>query len=139
MKLKEIMTKDVTAVSAGTSIYDVAQIMKDQNIGSVPICSNGMNVEGMITDRDIVLRVVCEDRDLKTTKCEDIMTDELVVGKIDMEVEAAIELMGDVQVRRLPVVDNGKLVGFVALGDMAVNDRFDRSTEEALSEISKQH
>jgi predicted transcriptional regulator len=64
------------------------------------------------------------------------MTDQLIVGKTDMEVDSALDLMGDVQVRRLPVVENGKLVGFVALGDIAVNHRFNRSAEQALSDIS---
>lgn len=136
MKLRDIMTKDVIAVSPDTTVFDAAQIMKDKNIGSLPICTDNMNVQGIITDRDIVLRVVCAGKDPKQMKCKDVMTDKLVVGKTDMEVETALDLMGDVQVRRLPVVENGRLVGFVALGDMAVNNRFNRATEEALSEIS---
>ncbi|HHY06534.1 MAG TPA: CBS domain-containing protein [Clostridia bacterium] len=136
MKLKEIMTKDVIAVSPDTSVLDVAQIMKDKNIGSVPVCKENMDVAGIITDRDIVLRVVCAEKNPKMIKCEEIMTDKLVVGKTDMEVEAALELMGDVQVRRLPVVENGKLVGFVSLGDLAVNSHFNHGSEEALAEIS---
>lgn len=136
MKLKDIMTKDVIAVSPETTVFDAAIIMRDKNIGAVPICTDDMNVEGMITDRDIVLRIVCAGKDPKQVKCSDIMTDRLVVGKTDMEVESALDLMGDVQVRRLPVVENGKLVGFVALGDMATNKRFNKATEEALSDIS---
>ena len=136
MKLRDIMNKDVIAVARDTSIYDAAQIMKDKNIGAVPICTDGMDVEGIITDRDIVLRVVCAGKDPKKTRCGEVMTDRITVGKTDMEVESALELMGDVKVRRLPVVEEGKLVGFVALGDMAVNSRFDSKAEEALSEIS---
>jgi len=136
MKLKDIMTKDVIAVSPDTSVLDAAQIMKDKNIGAVPICTDEMNVEGIITDRDIVLRVVCAEKDPKKIKCKDVMSDRLIVGKTDMEVESALDLMGDVQVRRLPVVEDGRLVGFVALGDMAVKSRFDRASQEALSEIS---
>lgn len=136
MKLKDIMTKDVIAVSSDTTVLDAAMIMRDKNIGSVPICSDGMDVEGMITDRDIVLRVVCAGKDPKQIKCGQIMTDELTVGKTDMEVESALELMGDVKVRRLPVVEKGKLVGFVALGDMAVNKKYNKATEDALSDIS---
>ena len=136
MKLKKIMTQDVIVVSPDTSVLDVAQIMKDKNIGSVPICKENMDVEGIVTDRDIVLRVVCAEKNPKMIKCEEIMTDKLVVGKADMEVEAALELMGDVQVRRLPVVENGKLVGFVSLGDLAVNSHFNHGSEEALAEIS---
>lgn len=137
MKLRDIMTKDVIAVSRDTNVFDAAQIMRDKNIGAVPICTDDMDVEGIITDRDIVLRVVCGEKDPKKTLCGDIMTDHLVVGKTDMEVASALELMGDLQVRRLPVVENGKLVGFVALGDMAVSNRFDHKTEQALSEISR--
>lgn len=136
MRLKDIMTKEVTAVSGDTTVLDAAQIMKDKNIGSVPICSENMNVEGIITDRDIVLRVVCNKKDPSTTKCGEVMSDRLVVGKTDMEVESALDLMGDLQVRRLPVVENGKLVGFVALGDMAVHKKFDKAAEDALSQIS---
>lgn len=136
MKLKDIMTKDVIAVARDTSVFDAAQIMKDKNIGAVPICTDGMDVEGIITDRDIVLRVVCAGKDPKKTRCGEVMTDHLVVGKTDMEVESALKLMGDVQVRRLPVVEDGKLVGFVSLGDMATNSRFDNSAEDALSQIS---
>ena len=136
MKLKDIMTKDVIAIAPDTSVFDAAQIMKDKNIGAIPICKNDMNVEGIVTDRDIVLRVVCAGKDAKQVKCQEIMTDKLVVGKTDMEVESALNLMGDVQVRRLPVVENGKLVGFVALGDMAVNNRFNAGAEQALSQIS---
>lgn len=136
MKLQDIMTKDVIAVSFDTSVYDAAQIMRDKNIGSVPICTENMNVEGIVTDRDIVLRVVCENKDPKQTKCKEIMTDNLIIGKTDMEVSSALELMGDLQVRRLPVVEDNKLVGFVALGDMAVRGQFNRPTEDALSDIS---
>ncbi len=136
MKLKEIMTKEVIAVSPDTSIYDAAQLMKDKDIGSIPICKDNLDVEGIVTDRDIVLRVVCTGKDPKTTKCREIMTDKLIVGKVEMEVDSALELMGDIQIRRLPVVENGKLAGFVALGDMAVNSRFDHASERALSDIS---
>lgn len=136
MKLKDIMTQDVIAVSPDTSVFDAAQIMKDKNIGAIPVCKDNMNVEGILTDRDIVLRVVCSELDPKEIRCQEIMTDKLVVGKTDMEVESALDLMGDVQVRRLPVVENGRLVGFVALGDMAVNRRFNRGSEQALSDIS---
>ena len=80
--------------------------------------------------------MVCEEKDPKTVKCAQIMTDKLVVGKTDMEVDSALQLMGDVKVRRLPVVEKGRLVGFVALGDMAVRDQFNKAAEEALSDIS---
>lgn len=136
MKLRDIMTKDVIAISPDTSVFDAAQIMKDKNIGSVPICNDNMDVQGIITDRDVVLRVVCDGKDPKNTKCKDVMTDKLVVGKTDMEADSALDLMGDLKVRRLPVVENHKLVGFVALGDMAVSSRFGRNTKEALSDIS---
>ena len=136
MKLKEIMTQEVIAVSPETSVLDAAQIMKDKNIGSVPVCREDMDVEGIVTDRDIVLRVVCAGKDPKMIKCGEIMTDNLVVGKTDMEVATALELMGDVQIRRLPVVENGRLVGFVSLGDLAGSNHFPRGSEAALSAIS---
>lgn len=136
MRLKDIMTKEVVAVKPETSVFDAAQMMRDKNIGSIPICKDNMDVDGILTDRDIVLRVVSEGKDPKTTTCQDIMTDELVVGQTDMNINEALDLMGDEQVRRLPVVENNKLVGFVALGDMAVNSHFDDATEDALSGIS---
>ncbi|HHX96718.1 MAG TPA: CBS domain-containing protein [Clostridia bacterium] len=135
MRLKDVMTDEVIAVEPDASVLEVALIMKKENIGSVPICE-GTDVVGMITDRDIVLRVVCEKKDPEKVKCREVMTERLVVGKPQMNVETALELMGDAQVRRLPVVEEGHLVGFITLGALAVNDYFRDESGEALAEIS---
>lgn len=137
MKIRDIMTQDVSAAFRDTSIYDVAQMMKNKNIGSVPICTNNKEIDGIITDRDIVLRIVCNGKDPKQAYCSEVMTPNPIVGNPDMEIEKAVDLMGDYQIRRLPIVENKKLVGYVALGDIAVNNRFDSIAEEALSEISE--
>lgn len=137
VKIRDIMTQDVSAAYCDTSIYEVAQMMKNKDIGSVPVCTNNKEIDGVITDRDIVLRVVCDGKDPKKTHCSEIMTTTPVVGSPDMEIKKAVDLMGDYQIRRLPIVENKKLVGYVALGDIAVNNRFDSMAEEALSEISE--
>lgn len=136
MKLRDIMTKDVTSVTPDTTIYDCAVLMKEQNIGSLPVCSNRKDVEGIVTDRDIVLRVVAANKDARQMKAREIMTNDLIVGKTDMEIASAAQLMADTQVRRLPVVEGKQLVGFVSLGDIATENSANSAAEEALTQIS---
>ncbi|KPU45294.1 hypoxic response protein 1 [Oxobacter pfennigii] len=136
MELKSIMSKDVVAVSKDTSVDEAAQLMKQHDIGCIPVCEND-KVIGMVTDRDIVIRGVANKSDDKGTTCEEIMSKDLVVGSVNMDVHEAAKIMADNQVRRLPVVENGKLVGMVALGDLAVEPDFINEAGDALNDISK--
>lgn len=136
MELRNIMTRDVVSVSRTTSLQEAANIMKQYNIGSIPVCDNG-KVIGIITDRDIVIRNVTDGSQPSGTICEDVMTPNPILGTPDMDVHEAARIMGDNQIRRLPVVENGRLSGMVAIGDLAVEPKFENEAGDALNDISK--
>lgn len=128
------MTNSVSSVQADTPIKDAAKIMRDLNVGSVPVCEGSKPI-GIITDRDIAIRTVAEAGDANTPVSQ-VMTSNLIYGNPDMSDLEAAELMANSQVRRLPVVDQDQLVGIVALGDLAVQDECDMEAGRALTNIS---
>lgn len=136
MELGNIMTKNVVSVKRSTPVQDAAKIMKQYNIGSVPVC-DGDKLVGIITDRDIVLRGVANGSETARTTCGEVMSTDMVTGTMNMDVHEAARIMAGKQIRRLPVVDNGKLMGIVALGDLAVESRFVNEAGDALNDISK--
>ena len=136
MKVKDIMTRHVASLSTEDNVEHAAELMREYNIGSIPIC-DGEKVIGIITDRDIVLRSVVDGENCKLQKARDIMTSNPVCGTADMEVDEAARLMSERQIRRLPIVENGKLVGIVSLGDLAVEPTIKDEAGEALSDISE--
>ncbi|WML49376.1 CBS domain-containing protein [Neobacillus sp. PS3-34] len=134
-KIREIMTDKVESCTLLDNIYEVAVKMKELNVGAVPIVDKNKLV-GMITDRDIVIRGVAE-KHPGSTKVEDIMSNDLITISPDASSEEAVRLMADHQIRRLPVVENGQLIGIVALGDFAVRQLTDDQAKKALTEISE--
>jgi CBS domain-containing protein len=136
LKLSDLMTSKVESVTPYATILDAAKKMKSHNVGTIPVCE-GDKIVGIVTDRDIVLRIIADGKDTMTTKCGDIMTKELILGSPEMDAHQAAQLMADEQIRRLPVVDNGKLVGIVAIGDLAVKPIYVNEAGDALSDISK--
>lgn len=136
MELKDIMSGDVEYVSKDTTVDEAARIMKNYNVGSIPVC-DGDKLVGILTDRDIVLRSTAKGDNAQNLKCEDIMSSNPVSGSSSMDVHEAARIMSDNQIRRLPVVDNGKLVGIVSLGDIAVEPKFVDEAGDALNDISK--
>ena len=119
MKVKECMCNQVWAAKPETTIYDIAKLMQTNQVGCVPICDNNNNMVGIITDRDIVLRgVVCE-KNTKTTPVSEIMTTKICYCGPDDDVYDAECKMSQNQVRRIPVVENNKVVGILTLGDLA--------------------
>jgi predicted transcriptional regulator len=117
-KLKDAMTQDPIVVTADSTILEVAVIMRDYDVGMMPVVKND-NLIGVITDRDIVIRAVSEDMDMQT-KIIDVMSDEIFCGYEDDTFQRAAELMIKNHVRRLPVVNrDNRLVGMVSLSDMA--------------------
>jgi CBS domain-containing protein len=135
-RISEIMTKNVDFVTPLDNVYEVALKMKQDNVGVIPVCENDQ-VIGVITDRDIVVRGVAEKRP-GSTQVTDIMSEDLYTGSPDMSVQEAAELMADKQIRRLPIVENNKLVGIVSLGDLSLNKQSDNAAGHALSEVSEQ-
>ena len=134
-KIRDIMTDQVECCTLLDNIYEVAVKMKELNVGAIPIVDKEKLV-GMITDRDIVVRGVAE-KHPGSTKVEDIMSDELITISSDATSREAIKLMSEHQIRRLPVVEGGKMVGIVSLGDFAIRELTDDQAKKALTEISE--
>lgn len=123
MNVCECMCKNVISASKDTSIIEISSLMKENDIGSIPICDEDKNIVGMITDRDIVLRAVAENKDISKLKAEDIMTKNHII-KLDINSSTleASKTMSNNQIRRLPVLEDNKLVGILSIGDLARNN-----------------
>lgn len=135
MKCSEIMTKNVKTASPSATLNDVACLMRDGDMGAVPIISEGKLV-GIVTDRDIVVRAVAEGRPVDSAVGEAMTTEIFSVSPDDFVFEA-IRLMGDKQIRRIPVVnDRGELAGIIAIADVALEMEDEREIAETLEEIS---
>lgn len=138
--IKEAMTRNPITVTPMDNIYEVAVIMKDNDTGFVPVVdsSDSKKLIGVITDRDLVLRGYA-DKHSGSSSVEQVMSTNIRTATEDMSVDEAIELMASEQIRRLPVVQDGNLVGVVSIGDLAVRQNYVDEAGQALSEISEQH
>jgi CBS domain-containing protein len=136
--VRDAMTKDPRSIGAAESVVDAARAMREEDIGSLPITDDEQLV-GMITDRDITTRVVSEAADPKTTSVGDVCSRDVISVEADNDHEEALALMARHQVRRLPVVENGRLVGIVAQADIARTENEKKTGElvEAISEPSE--
>lgn len=129
------MTRNVKTANRETSLQDVAVLMREGDMGAVPVVEQGKLV-GIVTDRDIVVRAVAEGKDVSTV-IGDVMTTEIFASKENDFVFEAIRLMGDKQVRRIPVInDESELVGIIAMADVALETEDEREIAETLEEIS---
>jgi CBS domain-containing protein len=161
VRCRDIMTRDVTVATRETPLQEVAQMMRDEDTGVIPVVerqdtpllasdtkpeeaprinnrirSNGRLV-GLITDRDIAIRAVAEGRDTREVRAEEIMTDAIHSAHPNDRVIDAIRTMGDKQVRRIPVVDDqGNLRGIISMADVALETEEDQELADALEEIS---
>jgi CBS domain-containing protein len=135
--VRDAMTGDPRSIGATASVVEAARLMREQHIGSLPI-TDGEKLVGMITDRDITTRVVAEAADPKVTSVEDVYSRDLVSVEPDNDLQEALQLMARHQVRRLPVVENDRLVGIVAQADIALGENEKKTGElvEAISEPS---
>lgn len=134
-KCSDIMTRHVKTATRDMPLRDVAAIMRDGDMGSVPVVEDGRLV-GIVTDRDIVVRALADGKDASTPVAS-AMTTEIFSVKPDDFVFEAVRLMGDKQVRRIPVVsDDGQLAGIIAMADVALEVEDDREIAETLEEIS---
>ena len=136
--VRDAMTADPRSIGKSVSVVEAARLMREQDIGSLPITDDEKLV-GMITDRDITMRVVAEAADPKVTSVEDVYSQDLVSVEPDNDLGEALRLMARHQVRRLPVVENGRLVGIVAQADIALRANETRTGElvEAISAPSE--
>jgi CBS domain-containing protein len=135
MNIRDVMTPNPKVVSPNDSIQDAARIMRDEDTGVVPVCE-GDRAVGIVTDRDIVVRVIAEDGQLNRL-VRDIATRTIVSVTPDMSTREAAELMSEHQVRRLPVVEGERLVGIVSIGDLAVKEAKDSRIGDTLEHISE--
>jgi CBS domain-containing protein len=161
LRCRDIMTRDLVVATRDTTLREVAGMMKEEDTGVIPVVDysatggNGRNtadnsrtggnynnygkVVGLITDRDIVIRAVAEDKDCGTTRAEEIMTSDVYTARANDRVVDVIRKMGDKQVRRIPVVgENGTLKGIISMRDVAVETESDRELAQALEDISKE-
>ena len=121
MKVKDCMCNEVAYVNPDCSVEDCAKLMCNNHIGCVPVCDNSKQVVGLVTDRDIVLRTIGCGKDIKNTPVSDIMTCQVCLCTPDVDVSEAEKIMSENQIRRLPVVDNNKIVGILTLGNLTTN------------------
>jgi CBS domain-containing protein len=136
--IRDTMTKDPRSIAASASVVEAARLMREEHIGSLPI-TDGEQLVGMITDRDLATRVVAEAADPKVTSVGDVYSGDLISVEPDRDLAEALQLMARHQVRRLPVVEDGKLVGIVAQADIALSENEKKTGElvEAISERSE--
>lgn len=159
LRCREIMTRDLVVATRDTTLTEIARMMKQEDVGVIPVveydapaAGNGQTDErryegrnytrgkliGLITDRDIVVRAVADNKDCASVRGEDIMSVDIYTAKPNDRVVDVIRKMGDKQVRRIPVCnDNGYLVGMISMADVALETRQDRELSEAIEEISK--
>jgi CBS domain-containing protein len=135
MNIREVMTPNPRTVAPTDSIQNAARIMRQEDTGAVPVVDNGRPV-GILTDRDIVIRAVADGGELSRPVSE-IVTEGIIAATPDMTTREAAELMSEHQIRRLPVVENDRLVGIVSLGDLAVKDAHDKMTGDTLEKVSE--
>lgn len=129
--VKDVMTTTPVGVSAEMSLADTARVMRDRGIGDVLVARDG-SLLGIVTDRDIVVRALAEGRDPMTTPIETCCSQELVVVDASDKVSDVIQLIREKAIRRVPVTDDGRVVGIVSLGDLARS----RDPDSALADVS---
>ena len=137
MQVKDLMNPSVVTVEPTASAALAARLISRHNVGSLPVCGEDRRLRGVVTDRDIVLRCVAAEEDPAQTPVRDIMTRGCATVSPDADCREATRLMSLHQVRRLPVVENGRLVGMISLADVARSGRFDMEAAQALCEISE--
>ena len=141
-KCSDIMTRDVVTSTQEATIVDVAQLMKTEDIGPVLIVDNETSntLVGIVTDRDIVLKVIADGQDANTTRVGDVMSKKLVTCRADDDVDIAMKSMAQFQLRRIPLVeDNMRLVGIISQADLATRVDAPEKTGEVVKEISQEN
>lgn len=136
MKVRDVMTSPAIRIHPEESVSVAARTLAHYNIGALPVCGSDGRLRGLVTDRDIVTRCLAAERRPGDTAVRDVMSGSVVSVSPDMEIGVAAHLMGRQQVRRLPVVENGRLCGMVSLGDLAVREECAFDATDALSDIA---
>jgi len=136
MQVKDVMTGNVIKIDPKETVEVAARALTHYNIGALPVCGEDGRLCGMVTDRDLVIRCMAAGKAPAQTTVREVMTGRVVSIGPDMEASVAAKVMGNQQVRRLPVVTDGKLCGMVSLGDLARTHETQPVTAKALTAIS---
>ena len=136
MKLRDIMAHPVVRIHPEESVAVAARTLARYNIGLLPVCGGDGRICGVVTDRDLVTHCIASGRQPAATPVREVMTTQVVSVRPDMDAAAAAYLMGKQQIRRLPVVENGRLCGMVSLGDLAGREETGNDAKGALAGIS---
>lgn len=131
-RIRDVMIADPVTVGEDSSAVDAAEAMRSSDVGDVIVLDDSQQICGVVTDRDIAIRLVADGRDPSATKVREICSADVTTVSPDDAVDDAVRLMREKAVRRLPVVDNGKPIGIVSIGDLAV----ERDPDSALADIS---
>ena len=134
-RIREVMTPSPETVEPGQPVAEAAKLMKQADVGMIPVVQEGQ-LSGTVTDRDIVLRVIAEGKSPASTTVGEIASGEIVTVDPEQELEEALELMAKHQVRLLPVVENGRLIGVLAQADVA-REGDEREVGHTVEEISR--
>lgn len=121
MRVKECMCDKVVKATSDTTLEEIAKLMQENDVGCVPICDNEDNVVGFITDRDIITRCVANNKNCSQTKASDVMTKKIIKTTPDTEIDEVQKTMSHNQIKRLPVIENNRIVGIITIGDLAQN------------------
>jgi len=138
VRCRDIMTTDVTTTTPEANLYDVARIMKDEDVGAIPVMEDG-KLKGIVTDRDIIVRGLADkDNNFQSLSVKDVMTDDVYTVRPHDRLVDAIRKMGNKQVRRILVADSGdKLRGIISMADVALEANQDRELAQAIEDISQ--
>ena len=136
MKVREVMQSPVVCVGPGQSVEAAAKVFERYNIGALPVCTTQGMLCGMLTDRDLVIRCLAMGKLPSATCVREIMTKQVISVGPDMDASVAAHLMGRKRVRRLPVVERGKVKGILSLDDLAANEQNAYDGADALGDIS---
>ena len=137
MRVRDIMSQPVIRIGAEEPVSVAARTLTHYNIGALPVCGADGKICGMVTDRDIVTRCLAANRSPEATSVREIMSAGVLSVSPDLEVNAAAGLMGRRQVRRLPVVEKGRLCGMISLGDIATKEESAYDAADALIQITE--
>ncbi len=137
MQVRELMNTNVVSITPEESTSLAARLIARHNIGSLPVCTDSGQLRGVVTDRDIVLRCIAAEEDPAKTPVRNIMSRSLTFIAPEEDIRTASHLMSEQQIRRLPVVESGKVVGMLSLGDLANCHQCNMEASRALSEISE--
>lgn len=139
MKVSELMNSNVVCLSPDDTTTHAACLLARHNIGVLPVVTPDGRLRGIVTDRDIVLRCVASESQPEDTYVREIMTRGITTISPEDDIRAAVHLMSTEQVRRLPVIDDGRVVGMISLADMARSQNFDMEASKALADITTPH